>query len=724
LPAVADPERRERGRRSLAAFCREYFPRRFALPFAECHDAAIAEMELTTDEGGNAALAMPRGSGKTAIAECAVVRAVLYGLQRFAVLVQATQPLAAKSLKKIKRELETNPYLAADFPEVCYPIARLEHIHNRARGQTLDGSPTLIEWTAESVTLPTVPGSAASGATLMVLGIESASRGLSVAGPTGEVIRPGLILVDDAQTRESARSPVQTELREAIITDDVLGMVGPGETMALILLCTVIYLGDLSERFLSPERHPGFRRVRTKMLEQFPDRLDLWDQYADIRRESLRAGDKGRQATEFYLANRAAMDAGARVSWPDRFRKGEVSGVQSAMNLYIDNPRGFKAEYQNEPDPAAGAASAKELLPANVAARLSGLPRYEVPREASRLVAFVDAGGGRGRGLWYGVAAWDPQFGGAVVDYGCWPRQARAVFAADDMRPGLAEHYPGRSETERLYAGLADLLGEVLGRVYYREGTGEVLRVERCLIDCGWQSATVYKFCRESPHAGVIYPSKGIGRTQTARGVSEWRPRPGEQSGYHWRLTMSETGRGRMVQFDPDMWKTFLFERLTAAPGGRGGLNFYGRSAAEHELISQHCAAEAAEPKDLRGATFDKWLQLPHRPDNHLWDVLVGLLPGGRRAGAAVVADGGADHAAGTAAAEGQRRRGGAEKAGRIRAAEAIPMTPDKIQFDPAQRVAAAESSDPEYLAACQVRPRLRPERLHETGVTWRRTCW
>jgi hypothetical protein len=620
LPPVANPERRERGRKSLLQFCRDYFPERFRLPFAECHLTTIAEMEACTSAGGLLACAMPRGSGKTAIAECAVLHAVLYGLQRFAVLAQATQPLAAKSLKKIKRELETNPRLQADFPEVCYPIARLERIHHRANGQTLDGQPTLMEWTAEGVTLPTVPGSAASGATLTVTGIESAARGLSVIGPKGEIIRPGLLLIDDAQTRETARSPVQTEYRESIITDDMMGMVGPGETMALLILCTVIYPGDLSERFLSPKRHPEFRRVRTKMLESFPASMELWDQYADIRRESLRSGDEGKRATEFYRERRKEMDAGARVSWPERVRKGELSGIQSAMNLYIDSPRTFKAEYQNEPDPI-DLAAAKELQPALVAARLSGLPRFEVPREASRLAAFIDVGGEL---LWYAVAAWDGQFGGAVVDYGSWPRQARGVFAATDPRPGLSDRHPGKSETERVYAGLAELTTEILGRTYYREGTGEQLRVERCLIDCGWQSSTVYRFIRESPYATSIYPSKGIGRTTTARGVSEWKPRPGEQSGFHWRLTMSETGRGRMVQFDPDAWKSFLYERLTTAPGGRGGLNLHGKAAGEHEMIAQHCAAEAADPVTMRGATFDKWTVRPHQPDNHLFDALVG----------------------------------------------------------------------------------------------------
>ena len=621
LPQVAHPRRKARCKKSLRAFCETYFPGRFPWPFAECHVTAIERMEACAREGGLFAAAMPRGSGKTTVAECAVLWAVLYGLRRFVVLVQATEKLAAKSLKKIQRELETNALLLEDFPEVCWPIRALERNTQRARQQTLDGELTRMEWTADSVTLASVPGSASGGAILHVVGVTGAVRGLSTLGPGGEIVRPDMVLIDDAQTRDSAKSPTQTADREAVVTDDVLGLAGPGTAIAAVVLCTVIYPDDLSDRFLSPDRHPEWQGVRTRMLESYPERMDLWDEYAEVREESFRSGDRGRRANDFYAERREEMDRGARVSWPERQKKGELSGVQSAMNLYIDNPRGFKAEYQNEPDPVGGAGASRELHPDEVCSRLSGLPRMEVPREATRLVAMIDVG----KSLhWYAVAAWDDRFGGSVLDYGCWPRQSRANFAADDPRPGLADVFPGVPETTAIYQGLEALVQEVLGRTYFREQTGEALKVERCLIDSGYQSQTVYQFWRACPHAGVIYPSKGFGRTNTARGVAGWKPRPGERSGHHWRLTMSEAGRGRMVQFDSDEWKTFLHERLTTPPGAPGHLTLFGRDAHAHEMLGEHFAAEYSDLAAVRGEQFDKWYQRPDRPDNHLWDCLVG----------------------------------------------------------------------------------------------------
>jgi hypothetical protein len=630
LPPVADPARKASGRASLERFCRAYFPARFRLAFSAAHREALTRLERCTDEGGLFALAFQRGGGKTTMAEVAALRAILYGLRRFVVLVQATERLAARSLKKIQRELEANDLLAADFPEVCHPIRALERNTTRARMQTLGGEPTRMEWTGEGVVLPTVAGSPASGAVVYVAGLLGAIRGLSVPGPAGEMLRPDLVVIDDAQTRDSAKSPTQTADREAVIIDDVLGLAGPDAAIAAVNLCTPIYLDDLAERLLDPDRHPEWNGARTRMLESLPARADLWDQYAELYRESQRAGDRGRRAAAFYRLNRAEMDRGAVASWPERTTAGPVkaqSAVELAMILRLTNPRGFAAEYQCEPEDLAASASVKRLDPAEVGRRLSGLPRFEVPREAARVTAFVDCGGGRGRGIWYAVVAWDGAFGGSVLDYGAWPRQARTHFAADDMRPGLAERFPEMAPTARLYAGLSALAAEVLGREYHRERGGGVLRVERCLVDAGYLSQAVYQWARQTPYAGVVYPSKGVGRTTTSRGVGEWKPRPGERSGHHWRLTVSETGRGQMVQFDPDSWKTRLHEMLTTPLGSPGALTLFARDgdrAADHAMIGEHLAAESSEPQTIRGTTFDKWAERPDRPDNHLLDCLVG----------------------------------------------------------------------------------------------------
>ena len=636
LPPVADPERKELCRDDLELFALTYFPARFPLPFAGFHRQAMANLAACTHDGGLNVVALPRGSGKDTLAEVEVLRALLYGHRRFVVLISATEKHAERSLKKIKAELETNDLLAEDFPEACYPIRQLERINNRARGQTLNGSPTRMEWTADTLVLPTVAGSSSSGGVVQVAGLTGAIRGMTVMGPDGQPLRPDMVILNDCQTRESAKSPTQTADREAIISDDVLLLAGPTVTIAATMLCTVIYRGDLSDRYLDPEKHPDWKAVRTRMLESFPTDMEKWDEYAELRRQDMRGGGDGSKATEFYAADLDAMNAGGLASWPDRKKAGELTGLQSAMNAYIDNPRGFFAEMQNDPQAAEPVAGAKELLADSISARLSGTERFQVPADCTRLTAFIDCGLGL---HWYAVVAWTERFGGTVVDYGCWPRQARTLFAANDPRPSIGDFLAreakddGRpfemNEAQLVFGGLERLSAEVLGRTYYRVGGGE-LQVGMCLIDAGWQTKAVYQFVqRYGRHYGCpIHPSKGIGRTATARGVSEWKPRPGERSGYHWRLTSGEEKRTQAVQFDPDAWKTFLHLALTTPPGGPTGLSFYGTTASIHAMIGEHCAAEYSTPVTVRGSTFDKWEVRPDRPDNHLLDTLVGAAVG------------------------------------------------------------------------------------------------
>jgi len=454
---------------------------------------------------------------------------------------------------------------------------------------------------------------------LRAAGLTGRIRGMKHAGAEGESIRPDLVVIDDPQTDDSAASPTQNAKRARLLSGAVLGLAGPGVKISAVMPCTVIAPRDMADQILNRDEHPEWNGERTRMLYAEPTDSQGWEKYAELRRESLLAGEGLRRATEYYGANRAALDAGAKVAWAERFNPDELSAIQHAMNLMLSDRRSFLAEYQNDPEADDAGAFAKELRAEDVASRLNGVERGQVPGECTRLTAGFDVGGEL---LWYAVVGWDERFGGSVVDYGCWPRQNRAVFEARDARPGLSQAYPGHSESQRVFAGLRDLTAAVLGRPYFRVGGGE-LRVEKALADRGWQPEAVSLMIRSGAYSSVLLPSVGVGRSLTRSALGTWKGRPGERSGYHWRLTVGEGGRGRMLQFDPDMWKTFVWERLTSPLGGAGALVLPGRSAAAHALLAEHCAAEYATPETIRGVTFDKWRERPVKMDNHLFDALV-----------------------------------------------------------------------------------------------------
>lgn len=616
---------------SLEKFCLTFLPEKFFLPFADDHRAIIAKLERIVRKGGLLAIAMPRGSGKTELVKAAALWAILYGYRRFVVIVGAAKPHADRIIEDLKSTLAYNDMIDAAFPEATTYPRDLNGVVHRARVQTIEGRPSGLEWTAGGIRLAFVPKAKCSGAVIRTAGLTGSIRGMSATGPKGETIRPDLVLCDDPQDRESATSLSQTEDRERIVRGDVLGLAGPTKSISCVMPCTVVAKDDLADRFLDRSRNPQWNGERTKLMYAFPTNTALWDEYFALRDDSLRAGGDGTISTEFYRENQAAMDAGAQLAWEQRYDADRyASAIEEAMVRRHDDPEAFAAEMQNEPIDII-IQGFRKLKHEAVSERVTGLPRFTVPRECTRVASFIDCGG---EILWYATVAMDEYGGGGVIDYGTYPKQNRRYFTKRDPRPALTDLLPRHSEEQRVYAGLSVLSEEILSREYIRDVTGDRLKVERCLVDAGKWTSTIFKFCRASPYTSILLPSMGRAMSKSAASVADWKPRPGEpRPGWHWRKTMSATERGWMVQFDADSWKDRLYECLTTPAGGKWYLGFFskesdGKTAANHEMIGHHCEAEWAEPeeKTMRGIAFHKWNRNPSEPDNDLFDCLVGCL--------------------------------------------------------------------------------------------------
>ncbi len=377
MPEVVDAQRKDDARTSFRSFCETYFPLTFSLGWSEDHLRVIAKIEQAVLHGGLFAMAMPRGSGKTTLAECACLWAMLYGHRDFVCLIGSDEAHAQGMLESIKTELEANDLLADDFPEVCHPIRSLDGIANRCSGQLFNGKRTQIGWTASEIVLPTIEGSDASGAIIRVAGITGRIRGMKFKRPDGHTVRPSLVILDDPQTDESARSLSQCANRERIIAGAVLGLAGPGKKISGIMPCTVIRPGDMADSVLDRDKHPEWNGERTRMVLTFPTSEKLWDQYANIRADCLRAKGTIEDATAFYLKHRDRMDEGATVAWIERFNHDEASAIQHAMNLKLQDEAAFWAEYQNEPL-SEDLGAEEQLTVDDIAAKLNGLPRRRV----------------------------------------------------------------------------------------------------------------------------------------------------------------------------------------------------------------------------------------------------------------------------------------------------------------------------------------------------------
>ena len=622
LPEVVNPDRKSACERNFQLFCESYFPETYSLAWSPDHLKVIEKIETAVLKGGLFALALPRGSGKTTITESAALWSMLYGHREFVVLIGATESAALELLDSLKTELEVNEHLSEDFPEVCYPVAQLEGISNRCAGQLFHGERTRITWTSNEIVLPTIEGSKASGIIVRVAGITGRVRGMKYKRSDGRSVRPSLVVIDDPQTSESAGSLEQTRKRVRVLAGDILGLAGPGLKISGIMPCTIIRPGDMADIILNRNTHPDWNGEKTKMVYKFPTNMKLWDEYAELRAESLRTDGNFQKATEFYLANREAMDAGAEVSWEARFNHDEISALQHAMNLKFQDEAAFMSEYQNDPLPE-DTQDDTLLSVDEICAKVNGLPRGRIPLACDKITMFIDI---QKALLFFVVIAWSDDFTGAVIDYGAWPDQHRREFSLADANPTIQSMFPTAGFEGALYAALTSLTDDYLGREWTRED-GAMLKIERALVDANWGQSTdiVYQFCRQSAHAGVILPSHGRYVGASSKPMTEYRKQPGDRLGFNWMMPNVAGKRAiRHVIYDSNYWKSFVHARLAVALADKGSLTLYGRIPGVHQLLAEHLTAEYRVKTQGRGRTVDEWKLKPQSHNNHWLDCCAG----------------------------------------------------------------------------------------------------
>ena len=638
IPKVLNSERRESCRLDLELFLTTYFPNSTGLsPFSPDHKRVIARIQGCVINGGRFTNAVYRGFAKSTVSENAILWATLYGHRHFCAIFAGEGKLADRASNSIKMELSDNELLYEDFPEVCHAVRALEGKTQRCASQTFNGEKTHIKWQADATVMPSIPGSQSSGSIIMSRGLTGSILGLRHKAPDGRQLRPDFVIVDDPQTRESAASPLQCAKRLEILTKSVLKLAGHTTSIACVVNATVIQHEDMVDQLLDQRKYPAWQGERIPMVRAWATAHDdLWlSRYRDIRNTFDKdvPGDQARahrEANEFYLANRAAMDAGCVVSWescfdPDR----EYSAIQHAYNALIDDgPDVFASEFQNQPLP--NEAQSRSLSSDDVRARVVEIPRWIVPRGLDTLTAFVDV---QEKLLYWAVVAWGPQFRGHLVAYGAYPDQGRAYFSLRDAKKTLVKAAGGASLEAAIHAGLESVAGLLLDREFARESDDAVLRVSQLMIDANWAQTqgVVRDFARRSSWGPRVLPSHGRFVGASGSTLSDKKPDRGERVGSHWRT--STIHRQRHVLFDTNSWKTFLAARCKLPAADKQAFTIH---AGDHSMLSEQLTSEYPTRVEAKGRVVDEWRLIPGR-DNHLLDCLVGAAVSGSYAGVSAV---------------------------------------------------------------------------------------
>ena len=250
LLAKCDTDERRACDASLQTFLETCFPNAFRLEWSEDHIRLIKDIESATVHGLLKALAMPRGSGKTTILIRAALWAILTKHRRFLCIVAATEAKARRLLRSIKTEILHNEKLHELYAAELQAVLALGNEAKNASQQNVNGQLTGTEWTVDSISFGLIEGSELTGAAISVCGITGNIRGQELTLSSGEVVRPDMALIDDPQTKKSAKSQGQCNERHGTMMGDVLGLSGPGVKISGFATCTVIYQNDLADRLL------------------------------------------------------------------------------------------------------------------------------------------------------------------------------------------------------------------------------------------------------------------------------------------------------------------------------------------------------------------------------------------------------------------------------------------------------------------------------------------
>lgn len=626
IPAPLNPERRAACAKSALLWSQTYFPNTTGrYPMSADHEAMYAILQAAVEEGGQFVNAFPRGFGKSTSVEVFCLWALCNAKARFIALFAAETSLAKGSMASIQRELVENDLLAEDFPEIVVPLRHLEGKPQRCNSQTHGGKLTHVVWRKDQLVLPTIEGSAASGATIMAKGITGSILGLRHKTADGTQTRPDLVVCDDIETRESASQPQQTAKILNILTKSVLGLAGHDRTLACVVNGTILAGGCATEQLLDAAKFPAWQAKRVKMLIQPPEAHEThWmDRYRELRNTFIPddANDRKRalrEANDYYLANREVMDKGAVVAWEHCYsRDTEASALQHAYNLRIDRGEDyFATECQNEP--LLDESKSASVTPTDVRDHVISTPAWTMPTGTTTLTAFIDV---QKELLYWGVVAWGPGLRGHVVGYGAYPEQGRAYFSLRDCGRTLQDAAGGAGLEEAIARGLDEVSKTLLAREVAHEWDDATSRVELLLIDSNWQQTAgiVREFVRRSSWGTRIMPSQGRFVGVAGRTLTDRQPQPGERQGPNWRTASTE--RVRHLQWDTNAWKTMIAGRFKVGKEDPTAITIH--AGKPHDLLADHLSSEYPTRAVSKERACDLWTLTPGR-DNHWWDCLVG----------------------------------------------------------------------------------------------------
>ena len=226
-----------------------------------------------------------RGSAKTTLfCLIYVLHKICYGNDRFIMMLSSTQPLARTKSKAIHSEVLNNEKLKWAF-DLNFASKR--------------------KASSDAFTLKSCYGECH----VQSHGFYSEIRGIKF-----EESRPTLLLLDDVVPGEEVFSEEQRIKMDRHFNTDIIQTIQPGTN--IIFIGTRLHDEDLGSLL---SRKPLWDTEIYPAFEQWPERIDLWDEWKEILKDpTVPQNQKLKKADAFYKKNKTKMNKGAKVLWPER----------------------------------------------------------------------------------------------------------------------------------------------------------------------------------------------------------------------------------------------------------------------------------------------------------------------------------------------------------------------------------------------------------------------
>lgn len=292
-----------------AYFVENYFPHYVRhKDRSELHRYLFARLPeiVASPKSENDAIAAPRGEAKsTLVSQLFTLWTIVAGLKHYPLIIMDAIDQAYPMLEAIKSELEFNPRLALDFPDVV------------GKGRV---------WNMHTIL------------TRNDVKVQVAGSGKRLRGRRHGPYRPDLVVLDDIENDENVEKPEQRDKLNNWLKKTVLPLGGPGAKLDVVYIGTILHYDSVLSRTLA---NPFWRTRRFQAILEWPANMSLWDAWEEIFRNNDEHGEW--MADAFYQSHKREMDEGAVVSWTAR-------PLLDLMKIRArDGHDTFDAEYQNDP---------------------------------------------------------------------------------------------------------------------------------------------------------------------------------------------------------------------------------------------------------------------------------------------------------------------------------------------------------------------------------------